>query len=151
MTMRRVMVACLVAVTVVIVTIAWNQAYRDSDSAAAGTVGGTSVSGPGVEKRSLSIDVGKAFEFSGLDYKDGWYVVANGSRKLEIADLKARNRGDKKATHGFEMTFTRDGKVVASATCITALLPPDDTDRVKCVSADAWPAKYDKVTVHETF
>jgi hypothetical protein len=151
MTIRRVMVACLVAVTVVLVTIAWNQAYRDSDSAAARTVAGTSVPGPGGKAQPLTIDVGKAFEFAGLHYKDGWYVVASGSRKLEIADFKAHNRGNKKATHGFEMTFTRGAKVVASASCITALLPPDDIDRVKCVSADTWPAKYDKVTVHETF
>jgi hypothetical protein len=145
------MVACLVALTVVLLTITWSQAYRDDDSAVAGTVGGPSAQDRGGQQRSLTIDVGKAFEFAGLAYKDGWSVDANGSRKLEIADLKAHNRGSKKATHGFEMTFTRGDKLVASATCITALLPPDDTDRVKCVSADRWPAEYDEVTVHETF
>jgi hypothetical protein len=171
MTTVRVVATGLVAAVVVVHVVGGDWAYRGSGSVAERLLAdvrsrfsqATQQMDPKTTDEALAplaplsaqvmprtIQQGKAFDFAGLHYNGGWRLVPSANGKLTV-ELKARNAGDRRATHGFEMTLTRSGNVMASAGCITALLPPKRTGAVKCGSGNSWPVAYDEITIHETF
>jgi hypothetical protein len=99
----------------------------------------------------MSITVNKAFEVDGFDYQDGWSVRSDALGDLDIKGLKVTNNRDDKDSAIVEIKFWKGTEVLALSDCATDPIDPGTTVTVSCLSTDALPKKYDKITINDTF
>ncbi|WP_216823032.1 DUF2510 domain-containing protein [Aeromicrobium sp. A1-2] len=105
---------------------------------------------PGGPDNPLTISEGKAFSVSGFDYAAGWKVVDN-EFGFDITKLKVTNNRDDKDSALVEIKFMKGSEVLALTDCTTEPVAVGQTTTLSCLSGDDLPAKYDKITINDTF
>jgi hypothetical protein len=104
----------------------------------------------------LTITEGEAFEVNGFDYADGWTITNEPvSGTWHIDGLKVTNHRGKADRLLVEIKVLNAGEVLATSTCTAGegidKIAEDTTVTVDCVSGDALPETYDKITIQDAF
>ena len=99
---------------------------------------------------AVEITEGEAFEVRGFDYAEGW-KVSEEFDMIEIEGLKVTNNRDEKDSALVDIKFMKGAEVLASVDCTTDPIQVGQTVSLNCLSADALPDDYDKMTINDTF
>lgn len=106
---------------------------------------------PGGTNNPLTISPGKPFEVDGFNYAAGWKVTKNAFGDAEIKGLKVTNNRDDRDSSLVEIKFWKGSEVLALVDCTTEPIGVGTTVRLGCVSGDKLPARYDKITINDSF
>ena len=106
---------------------------------------------PGGPDNPLTIAEGKKFTVSGFDYGSGWKVADNGLGGVEVNGLKVTNNRDKKDSALVEIKFMKGSEVLAVSDCTTEPVAMGQTTTLTCLSGDELTAKYDRITINDSF
>lgn len=106
---------------------------------------------PGGKDNPLTVKPGKAFEIRQLNYQAGWTIGKDVLGSVEVRNLKVTNNREGADEAFIEIKLWKGTEVLALADCSTEQIAPGTTTTLNCLSADDFPASYDKVTVNDTF
>lgn len=106
---------------------------------------------PGGPNSPMPIQEGKAFEVSGFEYQAGWTVRKDVLGMVDIKGLKVANNRDSKDSALIEIKFMSGTEVLALSDCTTEPITVGTTVTLSCFSADKLPAKYDTITINDSF
>lgn len=101
-------------------------------------------------KNAVDVTEGEAFEVRGFDYAEGW-SVSEQYDLVEITDLKVTNNRDDQDGAIVEIKFMKGDEILASTDCTSGELQPGQTATLSCISADALPDDYERITINDTF
>lgn len=99
---------------------------------------------------AVTITEGKAFEVRGFDYAEGWEVTEEYDM-VDITGLKVTNNRTEKDSALVDIKFMKGSEVLASVDCTTDPIQTGQTVTLNCMSADALPEDYDKITINDSF
>lgn len=99
----------------------------------------------------VKIVPGEAFEVRGFDYSRGWTIGKDMLGDVEIKKLKVTNNRDDRDSALVEIKLWRGTEVLATSDCSTEPIEVGTTVSLSCFSADKMPAKYDKITINDSF
>lgn len=106
---------------------------------------------PGGTDNPMTITEGKSFRVDGFEYAAGWKLAKDGLGDMDVKGLKVTNSRDSKDSALVEIKVWRGTEVLALADCSTEPIVVGTTVSLSCLSADALPQKFDKITINDTF
>lgn len=99
---------------------------------------------------AVTITEGEAFDVRGFNYAEGW-KISEEYDMVEIEGLKVTNNRDERDGAIVEIKFMKGSEIAASVDCTSDQLQPGQTATLNCLSADALPDDYDKITINDSF
>lgn len=106
---------------------------------------------PGGANNAMTISEGKAFEVDGFNYAAGWSIRKDVVGDIDIKGLKVTNNRDDRDSALVEIKFMRGTEVLAMTDCTTSPIAVGQTVTVDCLSTDAIPKNYDRITINDSF
>ena len=99
----------------------------------------------------MTITEGKAFEVDGFNYTAGWSLGKDALGDLDVKGLKVTNHRDRQG-----LRAGRDQALEGHRGCRPRRLHDEPIDvgttvSPSCLSTDALPKKFDKITINDTF
>ena len=105
----------------------------------------------GGDSNPMVITEGKAFEVDGFNYSKGWSLGEDVLGDLTIKGLKVTNNRDNIDSALVEVKVWKGTEVLALADCTTEPIGVGTTVTPSCVSTDALPRNFTKITINDTF
>lgn len=96
------------------------------------------------------VEIGGGFEHDDFVADEGWRVVGE-LGDFDIAGLSLTNDAGTTRTADLELTVYRAGTRVATISCLSARLGPEESSIADCTSADAFTRDFDEVRVADSW